>query len=169
MPTKAEDMELGSLLRASLAHPHPCRATLIGERSRDPLSQKEKATHAGTHNSIGVYQAPEAPSFQAARPVPGRCAPGASLAGWLWGTSNDSGLSYCGRVSDTLPGSDLSVAADGHSDGHGDVYPLANGYPQSITDANPASSPDTNPDANASPNFAMRSASRCPARFFGRN
>lgn len=123
----------------------------------------------GAHKRIGVYQAPEAPSYQVAQPASGCHASGAALADWLWGTSNDSALSHCDRASDTLPGSDLSVAADGHSDSHGDANPFAYNNLRSITDANQASDPDTNPNVNASPDFTMRPASWGPAGFFSRN
>ena len=100
-------------------------------------------------------------------PDSGNRAAGTFPGGWLWGASDDSGLSHCDVAPNTLPGSHRHDAADAYRDAHA----LANGKTQSNTDGYPETSPYLNPnqDANPHPYFSLCPVAWGAARVLRRN
>lgn len=114
-----------------------------------------------------IHQASETPAFQAVGSDSGGYAAGTSPGGWLWGTSDDTGLSRCHPSPNTLPGSHHYDAADAYHAAN----TLANGKTQPNTDgySEASSDPYSNQDANSHPYFSLHPVAWGTASVLRRN
>lgn len=137
-----------------------------GATTRSPEPGRENF-YEKAQSVFNIHQTPETPALQAVGPDRGDHAPCASPGSWLWGTSDDSGISYCDIAPNTLPNSHRYDDADAYRDANA----LANGKAQSNTDGYPETSSDLYPnqDANPHPYFSLCPVAWSAARILRRN